>query len=320
MLAAELRDAEHAADESTHEIMRRLNQTFVTPFDRHDIYGLASGLDDCMDHMEEAGDLIVLYKLGALPNRVNNQVDVLRRCAEVTADAMPRLRSMKDLADYWVEINRLENEADKSYRKLLAELFNGGIDPIELMKLKDVVDALEAAADSSSPWRTSSRRSPSRSPERWRSRSSSWSWRFALGFDYTNGFHDAANAIATSVSTRALTPRVALVMAAVFNFLGALLGTAVAKTIGSGIIDLRRVGIGPPGAGHGPRGGGRRDRVEPHHLVEGAAVLLLARPDRCADRGRRGGGRDGALGGDPRQGRHPDGGLAAWSGSAWRSW
>ena len=147
-IAAELRDAEHAADESTHEIMRRLNQTFVTPFDRHDIYALASGLDDCMDHMEEAGDLIVLYKLDTLPPRVTNQVDVLRRCAEVTAEAMPRLRSMKDLADYWVEINRLENEADKSYRKLLAELFNGTYDPIDVMKLKDVVDALEAAADS----------------------------------------------------------------------------------------------------------------------------------------------------------------------------
>ncbi len=147
-IGVQLRDAEHAADESTHEIMRRLNQTFVTPFDRHDIYGLASGLDDCMDYMEEAGDLIVLYQVGVLPPRVHKQVDVLRRCAEVTAEAMPRLRSMKDLADYWVEVNRLENEADKSYRKLLAEMFRGGMDPIELMKLKDVVNALEAAADS----------------------------------------------------------------------------------------------------------------------------------------------------------------------------
>lgn len=147
-LAAELRDAEHAADEATHAIMRKLNQTFVTPFDRHDIYGLASGLDDCMDHMEEAGDLVVLYQVETLPPRVHTQVDVLRRCAEITAEAMPRLRSMKDLADYWVEINRLENEADKSYRTLLAEMFRGGMDPVELMKLKDVVDALEAAADS----------------------------------------------------------------------------------------------------------------------------------------------------------------------------
>ena len=122
VIADQLRDAEHAADESTHSIMRQLNQTFVTPFDRDDIYSLASGLDDCMDHMEEAGDLIVLYKLGALPPLVNEQVDVLRRCAELTADAMPRLRSMKDLAEYWVEINRLENAADRTYRRLVADL------------------------------------------------------------------------------------------------------------------------------------------------------------------------------------------------------
>ncbi|WP_307844918.1 DUF47 domain-containing protein [Actinotalea solisilvae] len=148
VVATQLRDAEHAADESTHSIMRLLNQTFVTPFDRDDIYRLASGLDDCMDHMEEAGDLIVLYKLDTLPPLVSEQVDVLRRCAELTADAMPRLRSMKDLAEYWVEVNRLENQADRTYRKLLAEMFNDGTDAIELMKLKEVVDALEAAADS----------------------------------------------------------------------------------------------------------------------------------------------------------------------------
>ena len=146
-VAIRLRDAEHAADEATHTIMRKLNQTFVTPFDRHDIYALASGLDDCMDHMEEAGDLIVLYKLDALPQLVTDQVDVLKRCAELTADAMPRLRSMKDLAEYWVEINRLENQADRSYRTLLAEMFNDGTDAIALLKLKEVVDALEAAAD-----------------------------------------------------------------------------------------------------------------------------------------------------------------------------
>lgn len=146
-IALQLREAEHDADESTHTIMRRLNQTFVTPFDRDDIYNLASSLDDCMDYMEEAGDLIVLYKIDALPPLVNDQVDVLRRCAELTADAMPRLRAMKDIDEYWVEVNRLENEADRTYRKLLAEMFNNGTDPIELMKLKEVVDALEAAAD-----------------------------------------------------------------------------------------------------------------------------------------------------------------------------
>jgi len=142
-----INEAEHQADEVTHTIMRRLNQTFVTPFDRDDIYMLASGLDDCIDFMEEAADLIVLYKVGELPSRVTDQVEVLQRAAELTAAAMPRLRGMKDLAEYWVEINRLENQADKSYRKLLVQLFEDVSDVIQLMKLREVVERLENAAD-----------------------------------------------------------------------------------------------------------------------------------------------------------------------------
>jgi len=142
-----INEAEHQADEVTHSIMRRLNQTFVTPFDRDDIYMLASGLDDCIDFMEEAADLIVLYKVGELPPRVTDQVEVLQRAAELTAAAMPRLRGMKDLAEYWVEINRLENQADKSYRKLLVQLFEDVSDVIQLMKLREVVERLENAAD-----------------------------------------------------------------------------------------------------------------------------------------------------------------------------
>ncbi|GAB4087077.1 DUF47 family protein [Myceligenerans cantabricum] len=146
-LAARLGDTEHQADEAAHEIMRRLNQTFVTPFDRDDIYRLTSALDDCMDSMEEAADLIVLYKVDELPRRVSDQVQVLHRCAELTADAMPRLRTMGKLADYWVEVNRLENEADKLHRKLIAHLFDDVTDPILLIKLKEIVDVLEDAAD-----------------------------------------------------------------------------------------------------------------------------------------------------------------------------
>jgi len=142
-----INEAEHQADEVTRSIMRRLNQTFVTPFDRDDIYMLASGLDDCIDFMEEAADLIVLYKVGELPSRVTDQVEVLQRAAELTAAAMPRLRGMKDLAEYWVEINRLENQADKSYRKLLVQLFEDASDVIQLMKLREVVERLENAAD-----------------------------------------------------------------------------------------------------------------------------------------------------------------------------
>ncbi|GAA1412910.1 DUF47 domain-containing protein [Oerskovia turbata] len=146
-LAKKLAETEHLADDATHTIMRRLNQTFVTPFDRDDIYGLASALDDCMDYMEEAADLIVLYKIEELPARVGEQVQVLQRAAELTAEAMPRLRSLNDLAEYWVEVNRLENQADKIHRKLLAELFDNVSDPILLIKLKEVIEILEQAAD-----------------------------------------------------------------------------------------------------------------------------------------------------------------------------
>ncbi|MFC8798646.1 DUF47 domain-containing protein [Promicromonospora sp. NPDC057138] len=148
-LADEMHDVEHLADDATHSIMRRLNQTFITPFDREDISGLASALDDCMDEMDEAADLIVLYKVDALPDRVSELVQVLQRCAELTADAMPRLRSMDKLADYWVEVNRLENQADKLHRKLIAQLFDDlAGDPVQLMKLKEIVEVLENAADS----------------------------------------------------------------------------------------------------------------------------------------------------------------------------
>jgi len=146
-IGKKIAEAEHLADEATHTIMRRLNQTFVTPFDRDDIYNLASSLDDCMDFMDEAADLIVLYKLDELPARVADQVQVLQRAAELTAEAMPRLRSMSELPEYWIEINRLENQADKAHRKLLAQLFDEITDPIHLMKLKEVVEKLEEAAD-----------------------------------------------------------------------------------------------------------------------------------------------------------------------------
>jgi predicted phosphate transport protein (TIGR00153 family) len=146
-IAEEMRACEHAGDEATHAIMRELNETFVTPFDREDIYRLASSLDDVMDYMEAAVDLVVLYNIGELPAEVADQVDVLERASELTAAAMPRLRSMKDLSDYWIELNRLENQADQVYRRLLAKLFNGSYDALSVLKLKEVVDQLEAAAD-----------------------------------------------------------------------------------------------------------------------------------------------------------------------------
>ena len=146
-IAEKMREAEHDGDEATHAIMRELNESFITPFDREDIYRLASSLDDVMDAMEAAVDLVVLYQIGDLPPEVADQVDVLERAAELTAEAMPRLRSMKDLSEFWIELNRLENQADQVYRRLLARLFNGEYDALTVMKLKEVVDQLEAAAD-----------------------------------------------------------------------------------------------------------------------------------------------------------------------------
>jgi predicted phosphate transport protein (TIGR00153 family) len=146
-IAKRMRDAEHAADETTHNIIRRVNTTFVTPFDREDIYALASDLDDVMDYVEAAADLVVLTGLGTLPAEMSQQTALLQRAAQTTAEAMPRLRTMKDLSDYWIEVNRLENEADKLYRRLLSRLYSGEFDALEILKLKEVADQLEEAAD-----------------------------------------------------------------------------------------------------------------------------------------------------------------------------
>jgi hypothetical protein len=146
-IAKRMREAEHTGDEVTHEIMRAINTTFVTPFDREDIYALASNLDDVMDHMDAAVDLVALYAPEELPAELADQVEVLERAAVLTAEAMPRLRSMKDLTEYWIEINRLENAADQIHRKVLARLFGGEYKAMTVLKLKDIVEELEAAAD-----------------------------------------------------------------------------------------------------------------------------------------------------------------------------
>jgi len=146
-VAKQMREAEHVCDENTHAIVRRVNSSFVTPFDREDIYSLASGLDDVMDDMDEVVDLILLYEVVDLPKEVLNQVEIIQRCAEITAEAMPKLRAMTDLDEYWIEINRLENSGDKSYRRTLAKLFSGDFKAIEVLKLKDIITSLEGAID-----------------------------------------------------------------------------------------------------------------------------------------------------------------------------
>lgn len=146
-LAGRLRDHEHAGDTTTHQIFRQLNSSFVTPFDREDIYALASNIDDVMDSMDAAADMVELTGLRDLPQEMSRQVELLQRAAHTTAEAMPRLPTMKDLESYWIEVNRIENEADKLYRRLLSRLFSGDYDALTVMKLKEVADELEEAAD-----------------------------------------------------------------------------------------------------------------------------------------------------------------------------
>ena len=151
-LAARVKDAEHAGDELTHEIMVKLNQTFVTPFDREDIYRLASSLDDVLDEMEEAADRIVLYRVDTLPAGIAAQVAVLQRAAAATAEAMPKLEKMAALQEYWIHVNSLEDEADAVYRDLLGDLLAPAegttpLDVLMVLKHKEIVEILENAAD-----------------------------------------------------------------------------------------------------------------------------------------------------------------------------
>jgi uncharacterized protein len=149
-ISERLSDLEHDSDSVTHSLYNKINSSFVTPFDREDIYRLGSGLDDVMDHLEATGTFVYLYglsELPALPREMNEMIDILDQQAKVTADAMTRLKSMSDLSDYWVECNRLENEADRAYRMLLVRLFSGEYDALTVLKMKEVADELEAGCD-----------------------------------------------------------------------------------------------------------------------------------------------------------------------------
>ena len=146
-IAKQLREREHIGDSVTHRIMRQLNTSFVTPFDREDIYRLASTLDDVIDAMEATADFIVLADVGKLPALMGEQIALIAKSAHETSDAMSRLSTLSDLEPYWIEVNRLENEADRVYRKLLSRLFSGDYDALTMVKLREVADGLEEAAD-----------------------------------------------------------------------------------------------------------------------------------------------------------------------------
>lgn len=146
-IAKTLGELEQANDAVTHRIMRQLNTSFVTPFDREDIYRLATSLDDVVDAIEGAADFIVLADVGKLPVLMGEQISLLVKSAGETANAMARLSTLRDLEPYWIEVNRIENEADRVYRKLLTKLFSGDYDALTMVKLREVADGFEDAAD-----------------------------------------------------------------------------------------------------------------------------------------------------------------------------
>jgi uncharacterized protein len=146
-LARDILICEQDGDRITHDIIQRLNQTFVTPIDREDIYSLASALDDVVDYTEEVADYLGLYKIEAPMEQAQALAHVLHAAARQIAQAMPRLRGFKDISHYTVEINRLENDGDRITREAIASLFDNGIDPMVVIRWKDIFERLEEAID-----------------------------------------------------------------------------------------------------------------------------------------------------------------------------
>jgi uncharacterized protein len=146
-LAREILICEQEGDRITHDIIQRLNQTFVTPIDREDIYALASALDDIVDFTEEVADYLGLYKIEAPFEQAQRLAEVLLQASRQISEAMPRLRGFRDISHYTVEINRLENDGDRITREAVAALFDNGIDPMVVIRWKDIYERLEAAID-----------------------------------------------------------------------------------------------------------------------------------------------------------------------------
>ncbi len=146
-LGREILICEQDGDRITHDIIHRLNSTSVTPIDREDIFALASGLDDVVDFTEEAADFMGLYNIEAPMEQALQLTAVLEECCRNIAQALTRLRGLKDLNHYFVEVNRLENEGDRITREALASLFRNGIDPMMVIRWKDIFERLEHAID-----------------------------------------------------------------------------------------------------------------------------------------------------------------------------
>jgi predicted phosphate transport protein (TIGR00153 family) len=146
-LAREILLAEQEGDRITHSIVQRTNTTFVTPIDGEDIYALATQLDDIVDFIEETADFMGLYKIEAPMEQAQKMADVLVKSCEELAEVLASLRGFKHLQQHWIEIHRLENDGDRLYRDAVAALFANGIDPMVVIRWKDIFTVLERAID-----------------------------------------------------------------------------------------------------------------------------------------------------------------------------
>lgn len=146
-LARDILICEQEGDRITHEIIQRLNQTFVTPIDREDILELASAMDDIVDYTEEVADYLGLYKIEAPMEQSQRQAHILFQATRQIVEAIPRMRDFKDISHYTVEVNRLENDGDRVVREAIASLFDNGIDPMVVIRWKDLFERLEDAID-----------------------------------------------------------------------------------------------------------------------------------------------------------------------------
>ena len=146
-LAREILLAEQEGDRITHSIVQRVNSTFVTPIDGEDIYALATQLDDIVDNIDETADFMGLYQIEAPMDQAQAMAEVLVKSCEQLAALLENLRGFKDLEKYWIEIHRLENDGDRLYRDAVASLFANGIDPMVVIRWKDLFSILERAVD-----------------------------------------------------------------------------------------------------------------------------------------------------------------------------
>jgi uncharacterized protein len=145
--AKRIRETEHRGDEISHDISRRLESTFVTPFDREEIHALISGLDDILDLIEEVADTFVLYRIQSPTKTSVKQAALVVQACETIHQALGHLRGFRDMERYITEIHRIENEGDKLSRSAIAGLFDDGTKTIDVLKWKDVYALLEDTID-----------------------------------------------------------------------------------------------------------------------------------------------------------------------------